>query len=60
VKEIAVAIFVVLVVVSFLPVVVLLWKMAIDELFGSSMRREFDRLIDNRIAEIEKLAEDCK
>ncbi len=48
------------VIVAFFPVAVLLWKMAIDELFGSDRRRELDRLIAQRIAEIEKLAEDVK
>lgn len=48
------------VIVAFFPVAVLLWKTAIDELFGSDRRRELDRLIAQRIAEIEKLAEDVK
>ena len=48
------------VLVSFLPVAVLLWKMAIDELFGSDRRKELDRLIERQIADINKLAEDLK
>lgn len=59
-KEIAAAILLVFVVVSFLPVAVLLWKMAIDELFGSDRRKELDRLIERQIADINKLAEDLK
>ena len=48
------------VLVSFLPVAVLLWKMAIDELFGNDRRKELDRLIERQIADINKLAEDLK
>jgi len=59
-KEIAAAILLVFVVVSFLPVVALLWKMAIDELFGNDRNKELDRLIERQIADINKLAEDLK
>ena len=48
------------VIVAFFPVAVLLWKMAIDELFGSERRRELDRLIAHRIAEIEDKLEEVE
>ena len=47
-------------IVAFFPVAVLLWKMAIDELFGNDRRKELDRLINQQIADINKLAEDLK
>lgn len=59
-KDIAALAVLSFVIVSFLPVAVLLWKMAIDELFGSDRHRELDRLIAHRIAEIEDRLEEVE
>jgi len=59
-NDIILSIVLVVVLVTFLPVVVLLWKMAVEELFGSDRRKDFERLIAKHIAEMEKLAEDVK
>jgi hypothetical protein len=46
--------------IMLVPMIAVTWKMAIEELFGCNRRRQMDRLIDQKIAEIEQLAEDMK